>query len=70
MRQKELRIALVCYGGVSLAIYMHGVTRELWQRVTERGDAGIVRRTDNVLAAVTRIEQKLAALENQEREKN
>ena len=31
MRQKELRIALVCYGGVSLAVYMHGVTRELWQ---------------------------------------
>ena len=30
MRQKELRIALVCYGGVSLAIYMHGVTKELW----------------------------------------
>lgn len=25
----ELRIALVCYGGVSLAIYMHGVTKEL-----------------------------------------
>ena len=22
MRQKEFRIALVCYGGVSLAIYM------------------------------------------------
>ncbi len=31
MRQKELRIALVCYGGVSLAVYMHGVTKELWQ---------------------------------------
>ena len=31
MRHKELRIALVCYGGVSLAVYMHGVTRELWQ---------------------------------------
>jgi len=30
MRQKELRIALVCYGGISLAVYMHGVTRELW----------------------------------------
>ncbi len=30
MRQKELRIALVCYGGVSLAVYMHGVTREVW----------------------------------------
>lgn len=26
---KELRLAVVCYGGVSLAIYMHGVTREL-----------------------------------------
>ncbi|BDI61134.1 patatin-like protein [Qipengyuania nanhaisediminis] len=30
MRQKELRLALVCYGGVSLAVYMHGVTKELW----------------------------------------
>ena len=26
---RELRLALVCYGGVSLAIYMHGVTKEL-----------------------------------------
>ena len=25
----ELRLALVCYGGVSLAIYMHGITREV-----------------------------------------
>ena len=24
---KELRLGLVCYGGVSLAIYMHGITR-------------------------------------------
>ncbi|MHA7818335.1 MAG: patatin-like protein [Erythrobacter sp.] len=30
MRHKELRIALVCYGGVSLAVYMHGVTKEVW----------------------------------------
>ncbi|MFC7334797.1 patatin-like protein [Rhodocista pekingensis] len=29
MKEKELRIALVCYGGVSLAVYMHGVTKEL-----------------------------------------
>ncbi len=28
MKQKELRLALVLYGGVSLAVYMHGVTRE------------------------------------------
>jgi patatin-related protein len=30
MREKELRLALVCYGGVSLAIYMHGITKEIW----------------------------------------
>lgn len=30
-RSKELRFALVCYGGVSLAIYMHGITREMWK---------------------------------------
>lgn len=29
MKEKELRIALVCYGGVSLAVYMHGVTKEI-----------------------------------------
>src|SRR5919112_1526048 len=31
MREKELRIALVCYGGISLAVYMHGVTKEVWR---------------------------------------
>lgn len=30
---KELRLALVCYGGVSLAIYMHGVTKEIHRLV-------------------------------------
>jgi len=30
MGEKELRLALVCYGGVSLAVYMHGVTKEIW----------------------------------------
>lgn len=29
MKEKELRLALVCYGGVSLAVYIHGVTKEL-----------------------------------------
>ena len=28
MHEKELRIALVCFGGVSLAVYMHGTTKE------------------------------------------
>ncbi|WP_408591142.1 patatin-like protein [Novosphingobium sp.] len=43
MRQKELRVALVCYGGISLAVYMHGVTKEIWHaarasRAMHRGD--------------------------------
>jgi patatin-related protein len=28
-RPRELRLGLVCYGGSSLAIYMHGVTKEI-----------------------------------------
>jgi len=31
MREKELRLALICYGGVSLAVYMHGITKEIWR---------------------------------------
>lgn len=31
--RRELRLALVCYGGVSLAIYMHGVTKEIQKLV-------------------------------------
>jgi patatin-related protein len=30
---KELRLGLVCYGGVSLAIYMHGITKELHRAI-------------------------------------
>jgi patatin-related protein len=30
---REIRLALVCYGGVSLAIYMHGMTKELLKLV-------------------------------------
>ena len=33
MREKELRFALVCYGGISLAVYMHGITKEIWHLV-------------------------------------
>lgn len=29
-QEKELRLALVCYGGISLAVYMHGITKEVW----------------------------------------
>lgn len=31
VREKELRLALVCYGGISLAVYMHGITQEIWK---------------------------------------
>ena len=30
---REVRLGLVCYGGVSLAIYMHGITKELQKLV-------------------------------------
>lgn len=30
---RELRLAVVCYGGVSLAIYMHGITKEIHKLV-------------------------------------
>ncbi|MBM3534409.1 MAG: patatin-like protein [Alphaproteobacteria bacterium] len=33
MREKELRIALVCCCGVSLAVYMHGITKEVLKLV-------------------------------------
>ncbi|QZD88278.1 patatin-like protein [Qipengyuania psychrotolerans] len=60
MRQKELRIALVCYGGVSLAVYMHGVTRELWHLARasrdfhsgKRPDSGVDQVYVDLLAAI------------------
>ena len=33
MREQELRIALVCFGGVSLAVYMHGISKEILKLV-------------------------------------
>ncbi|MBI5319028.1 patatin-like protein [Bradyrhizobium sp.] len=37
MREKELRVALVCFGGASLAIYMHGITKEILKLVRASG---------------------------------
>jgi patatin-related protein len=52
MRQKELRLALVCYGGVSLAVYMHGVTKEVWHlaRASQAFHAGKGTELDGVAA--------------------
>ena len=33
MREKELRIGLVCFGGISLAVYIHGVSKEILKLV-------------------------------------
>ena len=33
VKEKELRVALVCYGGVSLAVYQHGITKEILKLV-------------------------------------
>lgn len=33
MREKELRLALVFFGGVSLAVYMHGISKEILKLV-------------------------------------
>ncbi len=38
MIEKELRLSLVCYGGVSLAVYMHGVTKEIWHMLRTSRD--------------------------------
>jgi patatin-related protein len=51
MQEKELRIALVCYGGVSLAVYMHGITKEIWRlakasQAVHSSDDGAARRED------------------------
>lgn len=51
MREKELRIALVCFGGASLAIYMHGITKEILKLV----------RASSALHAITDREKRSAA---------
>ena len=38
MKEKELRLALVCYGGSSLAVYMHGFTKEILKLVRASRD--------------------------------
>lgn len=44
IRETELRLALVCYGGISLAVYMHGITKEIWHvaRASRASHAGEV----------------------------
>jgi patatin-related protein len=54
MREKELRLALVCFGGISLAVYMHGISKEILKLVrASRTLHGI---TDRAKRASTRPE--------------
>ncbi|HYG30245.1 MAG TPA: patatin-like protein [Allosphingosinicella sp.] len=70
MHEKELRLALVCYGGVSLAVYMHGITREIWhlaqaseahhagrdpERATEKVYAGLLRQAEEESQVSVRV---------------
>ncbi|MEQ9447447.1 MAG: patatin-like phospholipase family protein, partial [Rhodospirillaceae bacterium] len=51
MKEKELRFALVCYGGVSLAVYMHGVTKEILKLTRASKDFhSYTNRTDDSLS--------------------
>jgi patatin-related protein len=49
VREKELRIALVCSGGVSLAVYMHGMTKEILKLV--RASSALHRIADRTVRA-------------------
>jgi patatin-related protein len=37
VREKELRLALIFFGGVSLAVYMHGISKELLKLIRASG---------------------------------
>jgi patatin-related protein len=51
LQEKELRIALVCFGGVSLAVYMHGITKEILKLV----------RASKALHAIGDLQQRASA---------
>lgn len=61
---REIRFAVVMYGGVSLAIYIHGVARELFHlvRATARADTGQAMVAEGSLEAAEKIYRKLSVL--------
>ncbi|MFN3945485.1 MAG: patatin-like protein [Allosphingosinicella sp.] len=70
MREKELRLALVCYGGISLAVYMHGITKEIWhlarasrayhaREPRREGSEGVYRRLLEALAEECGLELRV-----------
>jgi patatin-related protein len=70
VREKELRLALICYGGISLAVYMHGITKEVWRlarasRAFHAGEASaggsesVYRRLLETMAAESGVELRV-----------
>ena len=53
LREKELRIALVCFGGVSLGVYMHGICKEILKLV--RASSALHRITDPFSSSQGRV---------------
>ena len=64
--ERELRLAVVMYGGVSLAIYMNGVSQELLHMVrataADPADPGRARYTDKELTSSALVYRQLARL--------
>jgi hypothetical protein len=51
--RREIRLGLVVYGGVSLAIYMNGVCREFYNAVRGRGIYKLIKAlTDSILLSI------------------
>lgn len=71
MREKELRFALICYGGISLAVYMHGITKEVWKLsaasrafyddVPQRGSGRVYGELLNAIAAKSGVRLRVLA---------
>jgi patatin-related protein len=61
--EKEIRFALVLYGGASLAIYIHGVTQEFFHlvRATAVDAQGNLVVGDSELSGTERVYRKLAS---------
>ncbi len=57
-RSKELRLGLVCYGGSSLSIYMHGVTKEIHRLIK----ASALRASDDETATPSASEEAYGRL--------
>lgn len=60
MKERELRLALVCSGGVSLAVYMHGVTKEILKLARAsrayHSILSVAERTDKSFADTTELD--------------